>query len=173
MLQTPTEGEFQTLELLWKHVHNVSRAQGYAVFTLRFNRTHNQIKIGCYRSGTPDPHKGSSKTVTSRKLDCQFRLYARKYSNSSSWTLKVKNPEHSHDATENILAHPAFIKFNEQETSQIAQMSETLLIPREIQAQLCNQRESDRSVIFQHIENQVKKIKKDKLQGRMPIYSLI
>ncbi|MBW0584933.1 hypothetical protein O181_124648 [Austropuccinia psidii MF-1] len=123
MLQPPTEGEFKTLELLWQHVHNVARAQGHDVSTLRSNTTHNQIEIGYYRSGTTNANKSPSKTVTSRKLDCPFRLYARKYAKSTTWTLKVRNPEHSHDATENIMAHPAFRKFNEQETSQIAQMS--------------------------------------------------
>ncbi|MBW0463328.1 hypothetical protein O181_003043, partial [Austropuccinia psidii MF-1] len=173
MLQPSTEGEFQTLELLWQHLHNVSRAQGYAVSTLRSNMTHIQIEIGCDRSGTPNPNKSPSKTVTSRKLDCPFRLYARIYAKSTTWTLKVKNPEHSHDATETIMAHPAFSKLNEKETSQIAQISESLLMPRQIQAQLCSQRESDRPIILQEIYNQVKKIKKDKLQGRRPIDSLI
>ncbi|MBW0573335.1 hypothetical protein O181_113050 [Austropuccinia psidii MF-1] len=135
--------------------------------------THNQIEIGCDRSGTPNAKKRPSKTVTSRKLDCPFRLYARQYANSTTWTLKVKNPEHSHDATENIMAHPAFSKFNEQETSQISKMSESLLMPRQIQAQLCSQRESERPVILQDIYNQVKEIKKDKLQGRRPIDALI
>ncbi|MBW0476666.1 hypothetical protein O181_016381 [Austropuccinia psidii MF-1] len=124
MLQPPTEGEFQTLELLWKHAHNVSRAQGYSVSPLRSNMTHNQVEIGCERSGTPNPNKSPSKTVTSRKLDFPFRLYARKYAKSTTWTLKVKIPEHSHEATETIMANPAFRKFNEQETCQIAQMSE-------------------------------------------------
>ncbi|MBW0471436.1 hypothetical protein O181_011151 [Austropuccinia psidii MF-1] len=135
--------------------------------------THNQIEIGCDRSGTPNPNKKSSKTVTSRNIDCPFRLYARKYAKSTTWTLKVKNPEHSHDATETIMAHPAFRKFDEQETSQIAQMSELLLMPMKIQDQLCSQRESDRPVILQDIYNQVKKIKKDKLKGRRPIDALI
>ncbi|MBW0546325.1 hypothetical protein O181_086040 [Austropuccinia psidii MF-1] len=127
--------------------------------------THNQIEICCDRSGTPNPNKRPSKTVTSRKLDCPFRLYARKYAKSTTWTLEVNNPEHSHDATENIMANPAFRKFNEQQTSQIAQMSESLLLTRQILAQLCSQRESDKPVITQGIYNQVKKIKKDKLQG--------
>ncbi|MBW0508755.1 hypothetical protein O181_048470 [Austropuccinia psidii MF-1] len=173
MLKPPTEGKFQTLELLWQHVHNAARDKGYSVSTLRSNMTHNQVEIGCDRSGTPNPNKSSSKTITSRKLDCPSRLYARKYDKSATWTLKVKNPEHSHDATENIIAHPAFRKFNEKETYQIAQMSESLLIPRQIQALLCSQRESDRPVILQDIYNQVKKIKKDKLKGRRPIDALI
>ncbi|MBW0570386.1 hypothetical protein O181_110101 [Austropuccinia psidii MF-1] len=134
--------------------------------------THNQIEICCDRSGTPNPNKSPSKTVTSRKLDCPFRIYARKYAKSTTWTLKVKNTEHSHDTTESIMAHPAFRKFNEQETSQIAQMSESLLMPRQIQAQLCSQREYDRPVILQDIYSQVNKIKKDKLQGRRPINAL-
>ncbi|MBW0511036.1 hypothetical protein O181_050751 [Austropuccinia psidii MF-1] len=121
MLQPPTEGEFQTLELLWKHVHNVSRAQGYTVSTLRSNVTNNQIEIGCDRSGTPNPNKNSSKTVTSRKLDCAFTLHGTKYTKKTTWTLKVKNTEHSHEATKNIMAHRVFRKLNEQETSQIAQ----------------------------------------------------
>ncbi|MBW0480307.1 hypothetical protein O181_020022 [Austropuccinia psidii MF-1] len=99
MLQPPTELEFQTLDLLWQHVHNVTRAQGYAVSTLRSNMTHNQIEIGCDMSGTPNPNKSPFKTVTSRKVDCPFRLHARKYAKSTTWTLKVKNPEHSYDAT--------------------------------------------------------------------------
>ncbi|MBW0549006.1 hypothetical protein O181_088721 [Austropuccinia psidii MF-1] len=113
--------------------------------------THNQIEIGCDRYGNPNPNKSPSKTVTSRKLDCPFRLYSRIYSKSTTWTHKVKNPEQSHDATENIMAQPAFRKLNEQEISQIAQMSESLLIPRKIQAQLCSQRESDRPLILQDI----------------------
>ncbi|MBW0578373.1 hypothetical protein O181_118088 [Austropuccinia psidii MF-1] len=124
MLQPPTEGEFHTLELLWLHVHNVSRAQGYAVSTLRSNMTHNQIEIGCDRSGTPKANKNPSKKVTSRRLDSIFKPYARKYAKSITWTLKVKNPEHSYDDTEDLRAYPSFRKFNEQETSQIAQMSE-------------------------------------------------
>ncbi|MBW0540653.1 hypothetical protein O181_080368 [Austropuccinia psidii MF-1] len=169
MLQPPTEGEFKTLQLLWQHVHNVARAQVYAVSTLRSNMTHNQIEIGCDRSGTPNSNKSPSKTVTSRKLDCPFRLYARKYDKSTSWPLEAKNPEHSHDATENIMENPAFGKFNEKETSQIAQMSESLIITGEIQAQICSQRDSDKPVILQYIYNQFKKIKKEKLQGRSPI----
>ncbi|MBW0473615.1 hypothetical protein O181_013330 [Austropuccinia psidii MF-1] len=134
MHQTPTEGELQTLELLLPHVHNVAREKGYSVSTLRSNMTHNQIEIGCNRSGTPNSHKNSYKTVTSRKLDCPFRFYATKYAKSTTWTLKVKIPEDNHDTTENIMAHPAFKKFNEQEIFQIAQMSELLLMPRQNQA---------------------------------------
>ncbi|MBW0584809.1 hypothetical protein O181_124524 [Austropuccinia psidii MF-1] len=166
MLQPPTEGEFKTLEPLWQHVNNVARAQGYAVSTLRSNMTQNQIEICCERSGTPNSNKTPSKTVNSRKLDCPFRLYARNYAKSTTWTLKVKNPEHSNNTIENIMAHPACRKFNEQEISQIAHISESLLLPRQIQAQLCSQRESDKSVILQDIYNEVKKIKKDKPQGR-------
>ncbi|MBW0584474.1 hypothetical protein O181_124189 [Austropuccinia psidii MF-1] len=135
--------------------------------------THNQIEIGFKTSGTPNPHKSSFKTVTLRNLYCPFRLYARKYGKSTTWTLKVKNPEHRHDSTKNIMENPDFRKFNEQETSKIVQMSESLLMPRQIQAQLCRQREYERSVIFQDIQNQVKKIKKDKIQGRRPIVYLI
>ncbi|MBW0575096.1 hypothetical protein O181_114811 [Austropuccinia psidii MF-1] len=97
--------------------------------TVRSNMTHNQSYIGCERSGTLNTHKNTSKTVNSRKLDCSFRLYARKYAKSTTWTLKVKTPEHSHDSTENIMAHPAFRRLNEQETSQTAQISESLLMP--------------------------------------------
>ncbi|MBW0566091.1 hypothetical protein O181_105806 [Austropuccinia psidii MF-1] len=98
--------------------------------------TYKQIQIGFDRSETTNPRKNTSKTDTSRKLDCPFKLYARKYSKSTTWIPKDKNPEHSHGATKNIMEHPAFRKFNDQETSQIAQMPESLLIPRKIQAQL-------------------------------------
>ncbi|MBW0564471.1 hypothetical protein O181_104186 [Austropuccinia psidii MF-1] len=134
---------------------------------------HNQIEIGCDKSGTPNPKKISFNTVTSIKSDCPVRIYSRKYAKSTTWTLKVKNPEHSHDATENIMAHPAFRTFNEQETSQISQMSESLLMPRQIQSQLCCQRESDRPLILQDIYNQVKKIKKEKPKGRWTIDAII
>ncbi|MBW0545940.1 hypothetical protein O181_085655 [Austropuccinia psidii MF-1] len=134
---------------------------------------HNKIEIGCDRSGTSNPNKNSSKTPTSRKLDHPFTLYARKYAKSTTWTLKVKSPEHSHDSTETIIANPDFRKSVEQETSQIAQISELLLMPMQIQAQLCIQREYDRPIILQEIYNQVQKIKKDKLQCRRPIDSLI
>ncbi|MBW0506980.1 hypothetical protein O181_046695 [Austropuccinia psidii MF-1] len=129
--------------------------------------------MGCDRSGTPNLHKTSSKTVTQRNIDCLFRLYARKYAKSTASNLKVKDPKHSHDATENIMAHPDFRKFNEQETSQISPIPESLLIPRKIKPQLCSQRETDRPVILQNIPNKRMKIKKEKLQGRRLIDVLI
>ncbi|MBW0472865.1 hypothetical protein O181_012580 [Austropuccinia psidii MF-1] len=135
--------------------------------------THNQVEIGCDRSGTPNANKSPSKTVTSRKLHCPLRLYARKYSKSTTWTLKVKNPEQSHDASKNIMADTAFRKFNEQEISPIAQISESLLMKRQIQAQLCSQRESERPVILQDIYKKINKMKKDKLKGRRTIDALI
>ncbi|MBW0580172.1 hypothetical protein O181_119887 [Austropuccinia psidii MF-1] len=46
-------------------------------------------------------------------------------------------------------------------------------MPRQVQAQLCSQRESDRPVILKDIYTQVKKIKKDKLKGRRLINSVI
>ncbi|MBW0570149.1 hypothetical protein O181_109864 [Austropuccinia psidii MF-1] len=114
MLKPPTEGEFQTFELPWKNVYDFSRAQGYSVSTLRYNMTHNQIVIGCDRYGTPTSHKNTSKTVTSIKLDCPIKIYCREYAKSTPWTPKFKDPEHNHDATENIRAHPAFRRFNEE-----------------------------------------------------------
>ncbi|MBW0581330.1 hypothetical protein O181_121045 [Austropuccinia psidii MF-1] len=135
--------------------------------------THNQIEIGCDRSGTPNPNKNSSKTVTSRKLDFPLRLYARKYANKATWNLKVKNPEHSHDSTDNIMEHPGFRKFNEHKTSQISQMSESLLLPRKIQAQLCSQRELYRPVTLQGIYNQVKKPRKTNCKPEGPLMLLL
>ncbi|MBW0551750.1 hypothetical protein O181_091465 [Austropuccinia psidii MF-1] len=129
--------------------------------------------MGCDRSGTPNPHKNTSKTVTSPNIDFPFRLHFRKYANITTWTLQVKNPEHSHDATLNIMTPPSFRKLNYQKTSQIAHLSESLLIPRQIKPQLFSQRESDMPIVLQDIYNQVKKIKKDNLQVRRPIDTLI
>ncbi|MBW0470114.1 hypothetical protein O181_009829 [Austropuccinia psidii MF-1] len=113
--------------------------------------THNKIEIGCDRSGTPNPNKNSSKAVSSRKIDYPFRLHAKKYSKTTTWTLKFKNADHSDDSNQDIMAHPDLRKLNEKETSQIAQMSELMLIPRKIQAQLCSQRQSDRPVMLQDL----------------------
>ncbi|MBW0583932.1 hypothetical protein O181_123647 [Austropuccinia psidii MF-1] len=46
-------------------------------------------------------------------------------------------------------------------------------MPRQIQAQLCSEREYERPVILQEIYNQVKNNKKEKLQGRRSIDALI
>ncbi|MBW0557348.1 hypothetical protein O181_097063 [Austropuccinia psidii MF-1] len=135
MLQPPSAGEFQTLELLFQHLNNAFKDQGYSFSTLRSNITHNPIEIACDRSRTHNLYKNFSKTFTSRKPDWQFRIYARKCVESTTWTLEVKNPEHSHDATENIISYAAFRKFNEKEKFQIAQMYASLFIPRQIQAQ--------------------------------------
>ncbi|MBW0461636.1 hypothetical protein O181_001351 [Austropuccinia psidii MF-1] len=170
MLQPPTEGKFQTLELLFQHVNNVSSAQRYSVSTLSSNMTHNQIEIGCDKSGTPNPNKNSSKKFTSRKLYFTFRLYSRKYFKSTTWTLKFKNSENSHDATENIMEQPAFRKLNEQETTQISQISESLLMLMQIKAQFFIQRESERLLVLQDTYNQ---INKNKLQDRRHIDALI
>ncbi|MBW0492835.1 hypothetical protein O181_032550 [Austropuccinia psidii MF-1] len=135
--------------------------------------TQKQIEIGCDRSGTPNLHKNTSKAVTLRNLDCSFRLYEIKYANSTTWTLKSKNPEHSHYAIENIRAHTSFRNSNDKEISQIAQISELLPMPRQSKAQLHIQSETDRPLILKDIYSQVNKIKKDKLKGGRPIYSLI
>ncbi|MBW0565049.1 hypothetical protein O181_104764 [Austropuccinia psidii MF-1] len=135
--------------------------------------THIQIQIGYNRYIKPNSHESSSKIVTSRRLDLPFILYAIKYANSTTCTLKLKNHEKGHDSIENIMENPAFRNLYEKETSQITQILGSLLIPRQIQAQLCIQRESGSPVILQDIYNQFKKIKKDRLQGRIPIDALI
>ncbi|MBW0463042.1 hypothetical protein O181_002757 [Austropuccinia psidii MF-1] len=131
--------------------------------------THNQIGIGCDRYGTPNPHK----TVTSIMLDCQFILYSRKYGKSTTWTLKIKNPEHSYDSIKNIIANPAFRKFNEQKTSQIPQMSESLLIQRQIQAQLCSQRESESLYFIKKFTTKSRKSTKTNCKAEVPLILLL
>ncbi|MBW0523824.1 hypothetical protein O181_063539 [Austropuccinia psidii MF-1] len=151
MLQPPTEGEFQTLELLWQHVHNVARAQGHAVFTLRSNMTHNQIEIGCDRSGTLNPKKILQKQSLQESLTVHLHFMPEKMPRVPLALLKSK--------ILTIAIMPLKIswhilllrKFSEQYTSQIAQMSESLLMPRKIQTQLCSHRESDRPLILQDI----------------------
>ncbi|MBW0576790.1 hypothetical protein O181_116505 [Austropuccinia psidii MF-1] len=123
--------------------------------------------------GPQIPRKDPPKQSTQERLNFLLDFMPENIPRVPIELLKSKNLEHNHDATKNIMEHPAFRKFNEQETSQISQISESLLIPRQIQAQLCSQRESDRPLILQDIYNQVKKIKKDNLKGRKPIDSLI
>ncbi|MBW0559882.1 hypothetical protein O181_099597 [Austropuccinia psidii MF-1] len=84
----------------------------------------NQIEIGCDKSETPNSHKNSSKAITSINFDHPLRLDERKYSKITTWTLKVENPEGSQDATKNVMANPAFRKFNVQKKFQISQMTE-------------------------------------------------
>ncbi|MBW0477752.1 hypothetical protein O181_017467 [Austropuccinia psidii MF-1] len=166
MIQLPSEGKFQPLELLWKHVHNVSREQGYAMSTLRSNMTHNKFSIGGDRSGTPNSHRKSSKKVTLRNIDCAFIICARRHSKCTTLTLKVKRPAHSHDATESIMLHPHFVRFNEKGNSHIshykANSGQIMYLEGSLQA--CN--------TSRYLQPSQEK-KKEKLKGRLPIYSSI
>jgi hypothetical protein len=104
------EQVFETREQLLASIQEHALSHGYAITTIRSNRDRN-ISLGCDRGGVYYDHinalDGAKRRKTStRRIDCPFRLYAKKLIASNQWEIQVRNPNHNHEADDNMIAHP-------------------------------------------------------------------
>jgi hypothetical protein len=103
------EQVFETREQLLASIQEHALSHGYAITTIRSNRDRN-ISLGCDRGGVYYDHinalDGAKRRKTStRRIDCPFRLYAKKLIASNQWEIQVRNPNHNHEADDNMIAH--------------------------------------------------------------------
>jgi hypothetical protein len=137
-MEPPIEQVFDTREQLLASIQQHALSHGYAITTIRSARDRN-ISLGCDRGGVYKDHinalDGAKRRKTStRRIDCPFRLYAKKLIDTDQWEIQVRNPNHNHEADDNMIGHPIARRrqFTEEQRITIQHLSDTGSKPRHI-----------------------------------------
>ena len=109
-MEPPIEQDFETREQLLTSIRQHALSHGYAITIINSAKERN-ICLGCDRGGVYHDHidasEGSKRRKTStRRMNCPFRLYAKKLVDSNQWEIQVRNPSHNHEADDNMIGHP-------------------------------------------------------------------
>jgi hypothetical protein len=137
-MEPPTEQVFDTREQLLASIQQHALTHGYAITTISSSRDRN-ITLGCDRGGVYHdrvnaPEGAKRRKTSTKRIDCPFRLYAKKLTASNQWEIQVRNPSHNHEADDNMIAHPIARRrqFTEDQIQTIQQLSNTRSTPRHI-----------------------------------------
>jgi hypothetical protein len=136
-MEPPMEQVFETREQLLASIQEHALSYGYAITTIRSNRDRN-ISLGCDRGGVYHdyinaPDRAKRRKTSTRRIDCPFRLYAKKL-RSDQWEIQVRNPNHNHEADDNIIAHPIARRrqFTKDQNQTIQHLSDSGSTPQQI-----------------------------------------
>ncbi|CAG8795333.1 28997_t:CDS:2, partial [Racocetra persica] len=148
-LSPPSTGNFESREALINHC---DRGSHYI----------NRLNL------TDETHQ---KATSTRLIDCPFELYGKKMKDGQ-WRLVIKNERHNHEASQDISGHPSSHRLNEKHQQRVREMFTAGVRPREIFFTLC-QDDPDKLAILKTIYNARDKIRRDNLQGHIPIQALL
>ena len=72
--------------------------------------------------------------LSTRRINCPFRLYAKKLVDSNQWEIQVRNPTHNHEANDNMIGHPIARRrqFTEDQNQTIQYLSDVGSKPQHI-----------------------------------------
>jgi hypothetical protein len=154
---------------------------GYGFSIKRTKPHHSEIKkryyVQCDKSRTYESQSVSRKTAT-RKTGCPFKLVIFKMKSESDdptndkWMLQVTNPEHNHDSSLNASAHLVYHRRTAAQTDIIQSMTHAGSRPMEILTAL-RRENADTLVSAEDIRTDRKKLRREHLNGRSPIETLL
>jgi len=174
LLLPPPPRAFLTHTEIIEYVEDHAFAHGYALRLKRSRKDrHGDVKnfnVRCDRSGTYATSQIRRKNCGSRLTNCPFELFLGK--KDGWWHLEVRNPEHNHDGDEELSGHPRARRMNDEERARIREMSSAGIRPREIVTTI-RQNDPNSRVISRTIYNERQRLRKEKLNGRTPIQTLI
>ena len=175
-MEPPKEEVFDDRELLIASVRQHAVSQGYAIVTTGANANRN-VSLGCDRGGTYRDRinaiEGENRRLTTtRRIGCPFKLYGKKIPNSEKWELKVRNPNHNHEAEISMIGHPSARKFTDEQLQNILNLSEIGSRPRDILA-LIKREHPDALVISKDIYNARDALRRQKLGNNTPLELLL
>jgi malonate-semialdehyde dehydrogenase (acetylating) / methylmalonate-semialdehyde dehydrogenase len=135
-LLPPLEAEeYSTRQCLIEAVQAHAAAEGYTITIRHSNNATKTTYLGCDRGGVyrnrNNLHNGNRQRDTaSRLVGCPFSIRALEQDNV--WTLKVRNADHNHPATDVTAAHPVQRRLPSDVKKQIKDLSASGVAPSQI-----------------------------------------
>jgi malonate-semialdehyde dehydrogenase (acetylating) / methylmalonate-semialdehyde dehydrogenase len=135
-LLPPSEAvDYSSREALMEGLQSHARSCGYAISTRRYNARDQALYLKCDRGGEYRPRHGLTglnrlRDTGTRLTDCPFSVSAN--CKDRVWTIKVRNPDHNHEATSSSFSHPIQRRMPPEVRAQVEAMSTSGSKPREI-----------------------------------------
>jgi hypothetical protein len=166
--------EYDTRQCLITAVQTHAAAEGYAVMIRHSSNATKTIYLGCdrggvYRNRNNLNDSNRQRDTASRLVGCPFSIRASEW--NSVWTLKVRNSDHNHLATEVIAAHPVQCRLPSHVKKQIKDLSASGIAPSQIVSTI--RQSTDHSLIAQDVYNTRKELKWENLHNKTPIEALL
>jgi hypothetical protein len=174
LMEPPPESTYPDREALVSSVRQFALDHGY-VLTIRRSTANKNVVLGCdlgrkYHDRIYAPDGSKRRKTSTRQIGCPFQLYGARRSDGT-WDLKVRNPQHTHEAND-LIAHPHARKFPAETRAEIARLSRLNVKPQAIEAIL---RDENPSALFTRRDiyniRMAERIKQ--LEGRTPVEHLI
>jgi hypothetical protein len=175
VLQPPAERSYSSYGQAFNAVNEHAAKEGYAVSKLRSKidrkepPTIRKVWLRCDKSGTHTP-KNLKRQTGSRKVDCPFQAIISR-AEDDSWVVRIKEPNHNHEASRAPVSHPAHRKRSDDTVATIQRMVDAECSPRQILSTLLAQESI--TITSQDIYNEIKAHRKQKLGGLSPTQALL
>ena len=156
-------------------VQTVANNNGYVILTRRSKSTvggeMSKVVFMCDHGGVYRG-KSSSKHTGSRKIDCPFKLIAKKNIKTGVWNLKVANNTHNHAPAKNLEGHPYAMRLTEEEKEIVAEMTKDHAHPLGILAKIKRKNQANVSSL-RNVYNERRKIQVSEMDGPTPMKILL
>jgi hypothetical protein len=173
-LLLPSEAlEFSSRKALEEALQSHAKENGYAITVQRSNIKDGAIYYRYDREGKYKPDRSlyefnRRRDTGSRRIDCPFSIRANV--KDKTWTIKIRNADHNHDAT-SAIAHPIQHCPPLEIANQIETLTTTGSALKEIVAAI--RQATDHPIVSNDVYNIRKLLKARNLAGKTPIEALI
>lgn len=172
--RSPAQTTFATREELLRYVTDFSLSQGYAVVIHKSNVPRGQLWLRCDMGGSsrdpvPPAEAKRKRKNSSRLQNCPFQLYGRRLLNGT-WTLKVQNPQHTHEPaedTEDLEHHPKARRLTNAQKLLVVEMTDVGIRPSIIVDRL-KEKFPGKPIKVRDIYNARNYIRTERRAGRVP-----
>ncbi|KXN65104.1 hypothetical protein CONCODRAFT_13422 [Conidiobolus coronatus NRRL 28638] len=132
---------FKEKDELIKEVTDEAIKQNFILYIRSSNSKRGCVELYCDQGPPSKDHKAylkdipkNSRITSSKKLNCKFKVNARKYSfnNKEYWVITSFNSQHSHPLNSNILFHPTLRKMDSEFEEYVYQLHKSGTTPRSI-----------------------------------------
>jgi hypothetical protein len=174
LLPPPEAVQYSDRKALVDALQAHAATNGYAITIQRSNAKDGVIYFRCDRGGQYRARYSINDTnrlrnTGTRLVDCPFSIRANL--KDGIWSMKVRNPDHNHEATTTAVSHPIQHRLTSAIKQQIRELSTSGIASQGIISTI---RQSTNHAIFAaDIYNICKKIRLENLAGKTPMESLI
>ena len=173
-MEPPPESTYPDREALVSSVRQFALDHGYVV-TIRRSTADKNVVLACdlgrkYQDRIDAPDGSKRRKTSTRQVGCPFQVYGARRSDGT-WELKVRNPQHTHEAND-LIAHPHARKLLPEQKAEIARLSSLNVTPQAIEAIL---RDEHPTALFtrRDIYNVRMAARIKQLEGRTPVERLM
>lgn len=149
-------------------------SEGYAVTIARSDKGRAYLK--CDRGGVHQNRRGITeenrcRQTGTRLVNCPFSALAKE--ENGRWYLYTRNAQHNHKPSATQAAHPSLRRLNNEQKTQITELTKAGAAPRTIVAAMRQSQPEETPLLVKDVYNVRLQIRGETLAGKTPIQALV